>query len=223
MNLQFVKQTFKDTVYLSDFASDNHLESKQVVHELPSALSFDRCAFEGPVYAARPGERLMGTSISFSESSFAKEVDLTGTNLSHSLDMFGVVCSQSLKLEDCYIGNRLELRSAKVGGILRITECLLGDLQAARAAVQGGASLQRTTVIRGLSFMEAELFGYVDMSYLSCYGNAFFDLLKTNDRIVFDHSHFHQNLSLVKVDTSQLSERNMRVQGRRESLPLIKE
>lgn len=200
MKLKFVKEIFTDTLYLSDFATSYHLEAKQKVVELPTALSFDRCEFRGPVFASRRGERLMGTSISFSESSFASSLDMSATNLSQSLDLFGVLIARDLKIDDCYIGNRLELRSANVKGGLRITEGYIGDLQGARMVVRKGTTLQRTTLVRGFSLMEAELYGYVDFSYINCFGNAFLDLLKNDDRLVLDHAHFHQRLSMANTE-----------------------
>jgi len=211
MKFSHEKEVFTDTVYLSDFATAVHFESKQKVHELPVALSFDRCEFRSPVYAARKGERLMGTSISFGESSFTSSLDLSGTNLSQSMDLFGALIGGDLKIDDCFVGNRLELRSVNVAGELRVTEGYLGDVQGARMIVQGGSTFQRTTIIRGLSLMEAELNGYADFSYVSCFGNAFLDLLKNDDRVVLDHATFHQHLSMANIDWPEKSMRFMTV------------
>jgi len=212
MPLKHEKEVFSDTLYLSDFATGFHFEAKQKVFELPSALSFDRCEFRAPVFAARRGERLMGSSISFSESTFNNDVDLSSTSLSHCLDLFGVLIAGNLKIDDSVISNRLELRSANIKGTFRLTEGFFGDVQGSRMVVAGGTTLQRSTVVRSLSFMEAELYGYLDLSYLNCFGNAFLDLLKNDDRVVLDHAHFHQSLSKANVDGTNLSQRFTRIE-----------
>lgn len=207
----FQREVFADTVFLSDYALTTDSYASPAVAVLPSRLSFVDCEFQGPVYAGRPGMRVAGGSLCFAGSTLQRGADLRGLTLSHSLDFQRAVPRATLDLEGITVSHVVDLRELAASGDVRLPNARIGELRARKAVVGGALSLQRLRVTHGCSWIEAQVDGFLDASYVTVLGDSFFDLCHVGGRALMDHADFRGRLSLAQTSWTDLNIRHVRL------------
>ncbi len=206
---------FTDTVYLSDFAQRAPADATGGPSRasLPTLVNLRGCQFDGPVLAGRPGETVFGGLIDFTGASFRAGVDLRGLRLSHDLLLARTTSASLVRLSGIRIAGLIDLSHASFGESLQLDNAQVFALTARRLNVAAGVNLQRLHVTESLAFIEAELRGYVDATYLRCLGDAFFDHVVNDDRVVLDYAAINGRLSLANVKWPAASLRHLAVAG----------
>ena len=220
--MYFEPQTFTDTVFLSDFAESASSHKSTANHRagnttnliaLPRVMHFDRCRFDGPVFATRPGKRAFGGQLSFTDASMAAGLNLRELALSADLDLHGTMVAGLADLSQMRV-SRIEMAGATFSGDVNLANSTVLDLSAVRTSFEGKLLAQRLRVLGDLSLIEARVAGYLDLSYARILGDAYFDHCKSQERVVLDYADIHGLSSFFSVVWPRPSLRFGRLRGK---------
>ena len=213
-HMLFVRQHFRDTLYLSQLAGQDHSgEDFQQMAVLPTLMRFVDCQFDAPVYAA-PGQMLaLGGHLDFQGSHLRAGLNLQGIMLSQGLNLDRVISSGEVKLNGMQTPAEIRMEKATFHEAVQLGNSSVGRIYARLASFEKDIFLQRMHVQQSLNFIEAQFQGYVDASYVRVLGDAFFDLSKCTDRLTMDYADFYARCSLSQVKWPNWSLRHVRMRG----------
>ena len=208
----YLRETFPDTVFLCDYAvSSAAALGGGTIYVLPQALSFIRCDFRGPVLAGRhERDRLQGGTLNFAESTLAGGLDMHLASLTNDLCLYEAQVRGPLRLDGIRVGAMLDLRRATCSEDTRLSSVSVASFSADRAHFEAGLTLQRALVTETLSMVETEVDGYLDATYLTVYGGAYMEHVKSRDRANFDYAEVRGRWRLAGASFAKASLRYVR-------------
>ena len=217
----YLREVFTDTVYLSDYAVASAAGlGGGTTYVLPQAISFVRCDFRGPVYAGRhERDRLEGGSLSFAESTFSGEVDLRRASLSHDLTLYALQARAIVRLDGIRVGGVVDLRRGTFVGDVRLPSASTSVVTADNARFEAGLSMQRAIVRESLTLVEAEVDGYLDLSYLTCHGGLHLEHLDARGRASLDYAEVRGRWAMHGAQFAETTLRYSRAWRGIEALP----